>query len=73
MLGNFLLQVDVLTNVVKIAVVSSDLFLLAGPAQGLQPKEEDRSRLCLKPNEPQPITGFAFGIPDMSSTWEMQV
>lgn len=51
MLGNYLLQVDVLINVVQIAVVSSDLLLLTGPAQGLQLKGEDRSGLCLRPNK----------------------
>lgn len=51
MLGNYLLQVDVLINVVQIAVVSSDLLLLTGPAQGLQLKGEDRSGLYLRPNK----------------------
>lgn len=50
-----------LTNAIQIAVVSRDQCLLSGPAQGLQLKGKDRAGLCLRPNRPQPVTGFPFG------------
>lgn len=62
-----------LTNMVQIAVVSSDQFLLTGSAHGLQLEGEDRSGLCLGPNKPKPVTGFALSTLDLGSTWEMQV
>lgn len=34
---------------------------------------EMRSGLCLRPNTPELIAGFALGTPGSGSTWEMQV
>jgi len=63
----------VLTNVVQIAVVSSDQFLLTSSVQGLRLEAGEMSGLCLRPDKPKPVTGFALGIPDLGSTWEMEV